>query len=486
MKKQFILFLILIIFLFNSLNYFSFGDENIENKEFSHDIDFSKNNKNSFPEFKKILSILKYVDNYLQSKDLNNSSYYYFISGCSNNNMQIYCYKKNEFNLYQYVLSDIDENTGYNYLNFSSDDIKNHNDNTRLYANSRQIYRIDFNENTWKLTYQTSYYSFRIFSYLADTFKYRTGSLLYCSPNIDTNYILNDNVFFTLSYKKSVEDEIAFRNKALQVVRSNTTNLNKFMYKVPTNGNVYSDYYYYIVYTYYDLSNSELFDMLKNNINYSLFASTDSSYDTVFRKVSKNNFGINFYIENDITDFSNEIINNENAKLIYKDINTPFFTNDDTTDDDDTLIDDTSSNVDDYNPNDNYGGTSGHFGDNTTDNDGFFSSLINSIKSIFIPDEEFFTDFFNQFKSEFDRILNFGEVETVLDNINSLNFSSTEQIPDLTIHLPDSYGGGTFNIFDFNFFNQYKNQVHTFVSTILWISFIFHLYRRLPIIIRGS
>lgn len=48
-----------------------------------------------------------------------------------------------------------------------------------------------------------------------------------------------------------------------------------------------------------------------------------------------------------------------------------------------------------------------------------------------------------------------------------------------------TYEGYTFSIIDFTVFAQYRSFLHTIIISILWVSYLWKLYRRSPEIVAG-
>ncbi len=114
----------------------------------------------------------------------------------------------------------------------------------------------------------------------------------------------------------------------------------------------------------------------------------------------------------------------------------------------------------------------------------FSDKIIDSIKRIFIPSDNFFDNFFNDFKSEFNRILNFHSIQNIFNSLLLQNSTTNEF--NFNINLPNSFGGGNYQLFDYNIFNEFKELFHFYLSLFLWFIFIFNLYKKIPTIISGG
>lgn len=48
-----------------------------------------------------------------------------------------------------------------------------------------------------------------------------------------------------------------------------------------------------------------------------------------------------------------------------------------------------------------------------------------------------------------------------------------------------TYEGYTFSIIDFSIFNKFRSTIHGIIISILWVSYLWRLYRRSPEIVAG-
>lgn len=63
-------------------------------------------------------------------------------------------------------------------------------------------------------------------------------------------------------------------------------------------------------------------------------------------------------------------------------------------------------------------------------------------------------------------------------------FNADSEIPNFNITLPAFCGGGTYNVLDLRFYNQYRDYIHGIIAGICYFVFIKRLYHNLPNIIR--
>lgn len=63
-------------------------------------------------------------------------------------------------------------------------------------------------------------------------------------------------------------------------------------------------------------------------------------------------------------------------------------------------------------------------------------------------------------------------------------FDSSDDPPTFNITLPEFCGGGTYNVLDLRFYNQYRSYIHGIIAGICYFVFIKRLYTNLPGIIK--
>lgn len=63
-------------------------------------------------------------------------------------------------------------------------------------------------------------------------------------------------------------------------------------------------------------------------------------------------------------------------------------------------------------------------------------------------------------------------------------FEADEEVPEFTVTLPEFCGGGTYNVLDLRFYNQYRSYIHGIIAGICYFAYIKKLYQSLPNVIR--
>lgn len=63
-------------------------------------------------------------------------------------------------------------------------------------------------------------------------------------------------------------------------------------------------------------------------------------------------------------------------------------------------------------------------------------------------------------------------------------FESDATVPEFNVTLPDFCGGGTYNVLDLRFYNEYRNYIHGIITGICYFVYIKRLYHNLPNVIR--
>ncbi len=110
------------------------------------------------------------------------------------------------------------------------------------------------------------------------------------------------------------------------------------------------------------------------------------------------------------------------------------------------------------------------------------------MKSLFMPDEEAMNEKINSIKERFGFISDITglgeEITGFLENASGIT------APTFTIDLSKytgSYGwGNTMITIDFSWYAQFKPMVDTILAGMIWITFLWHLYKRIPEIIAGQ
>ena len=119
----------------------------------------------------------------------------------------------------------------------------------------------------------------------------------------------------------------------------------------------------------------------------------------------------------------------------------------------------------------------------------FFGDLLDGIleglKDLFIPKDEYFSEKLNMFRSKFgfvDTVLSF--IERLKDALTSSEFGSLEV--DLSSAESDINYGGKVNILDVSWYARYKDYGDMVVSAILWVTYLYSLWKQLPGVISGA
>lgn len=102
-----------------------------------------------------------------------------------------------------------------------------------------------------------------------------------------------------------------------------------------------------------------------------------------------------------------------------------------------------------------------------SDNESKMNDVANNVNGVI-------TDKFNAFYSLKDFLVDFW---------NAI-FDSGEEVPEFNVTLPEFCGGGTYNVLDLRFYNQYRNYIHGIIAGICYFIYIKKLYHNLPNVIR--
>ena len=83
----------------------------------------------------------------------------------------------------------------------------------------------------------------------------------------------------------------------------------------------------------------------------------------------------------------------------------------------------------------------------------------------------------------------FGAFYTLKDFLsefwNAIQDSGDTQ-PEFYVTLPEFCGGGTFNVLDFQFYNNYRNYIHGIMAGIIYFVYIKRIYNKIPNVIHNS
>lgn len=118
------------------------------------------------------------------------------------------------------------------------------------------------------------------------------------------------------------------------------------------------------------------------------------------------------------------------------------------------------------------------------------SSLIEALtdlfKSLFVPSGEFLQNSFTGIKDNFE--LKFPFLDQANEAENSIIGTiqgADSTAPTYEVTLPDVLGGGTVQMFDFSFFEQYRDLIHGGILFFAWATFIMRLPHKLSKAIGG-
>ena len=127
-----------------------------------------------------------------------------------------------------------------------------------------------------------------------------------------------------------------------------------------------------------------------------------------------------------------------------------------------------------------------------------FSNVVDSLLSIpeligekirelfeefFLPDEELMNERLETLRSEFafvDSIAGFGD-----NLLETLQSSAGSSPPVITVNLGKSTAKYVITI-DFSWYAQFKPMVDNIVAGIIWLTFMWHMYKKIPDIIHGN
>ena len=108
-----------------------------------------------------------------------------------------------------------------------------------------------------------------------------------------------------------------------------------------------------------------------------------------------------------------------------------------------------------------------------------------SLKELFIPSGDFFSEKFNQFKSHFafiDTFTNF------VDKFKSISNNTSAPVVSVDFSKAESkynYGGVAFAM-DLSWYSRYKPLGDIIITAFVYVFFIWRFYCRIPELIRGA
>lgn len=122
---------------------------------------------------------------------------------------------------------------------------------------------------------------------------------------------------------------------------------------------------------------------------------------------------------------------------------------------------------------------------------GFFTSLWENIKGLFVPDEDFMDGVMAEVKeanSNSDFIM---MVWYFMDDIRDFVNEDFTVPPSISVSLDDAdsdinYGTGDVSIFNVSWFAKYRKYTDPFLSALFWFFFVWALVKNLPNILNGA
>lgn len=119
------------------------------------------------------------------------------------------------------------------------------------------------------------------------------------------------------------------------------------------------------------------------------------------------------------------------------------------------------------------------------------SSLITALtdlfKTLFVPSSEFLSNSFTGIKDNFESKFPFLDQADEAENsiIGTIQGAADDTAPSYELELPEILGGGSVQLFDFSFYDQYRDLVNGGILFFAWSTFIMHLPRKLSKAIGG-
>lgn len=113
------------------------------------------------------------------------------------------------------------------------------------------------------------------------------------------------------------------------------------------------------------------------------------------------------------------------------------------------------------------------------------TDLINGLINLFVPEEDFFSEKFAEFKSHFAFIDTFTGFVSQFQNITRKNEAPSISIDFSKAESQYNYGGKASAI-NLSWYSRYKPIGDIVITAFVYVFFIWRFYCRLPEIIRGS
>ena len=108
------------------------------------------------------------------------------------------------------------------------------------------------------------------------------------------------------------------------------------------------------------------------------------------------------------------------------------------------------------------------------------------LKIAFVPKDGFFSEKFNKLLELIYEKFPFIQQLASVVNPSTMAVEISERAPSLSFTLPPKYGGGTYQLVDFSYFEQYRDFILNFIRVVIWFPFLKWLYGRIPSIINGG
>lgn len=118
------------------------------------------------------------------------------------------------------------------------------------------------------------------------------------------------------------------------------------------------------------------------------------------------------------------------------------------------------------------------------------SSLITALtdlfKTLFVPSSEFLSNSFTGIKDNFESKFPFlDQADEVENSIIGTIQGADDTAPSYEMELPEILGGGSVQVFDFSFYDQYRDLINGGILFFAWATFIMRLPRKLSKAIGG-
>lgn len=125
----------------------------------------------------------------------------------------------------------------------------------------------------------------------------------------------------------------------------------------------------------------------------------------------------------------------------------------------------------------------------------FFTTLLDYLnpfsdnfilKVAFVPKDNFFSDKLKKLDEIIKSKFPFIDQLASIINPSYYSVSISDSAPSITFVLPEKYGGGTHELIDFSYFDEYRDFIFAFMRVIIWFPFLKWLYGRIPSLINGG